>query len=110
MSEQIQKDLGYIIAEMPNEDLLIDLADFFKVIGDSTRIKILYAISKKEICVSDIANVLNMNQSAISHQLRILKASRIVRYKKIGKQVYYALDDDHIKYLFSMGLEHIKEG
>ena len=95
--------------KMPDEELLYDLADFFKVFGDSTRIKIIWALFEADMCVCDIANLLNMSQSAISHQLRVLKNSRLVRYKKSGKTVYYSLNDDHIKKILELGMEHIME-
>ncbi|MGI6621891.1 MAG: helix-turn-helix transcriptional regulator [Clostridiaceae bacterium] len=94
---------------MPKEDDLYDLAELFKVFGDSTRIKIIWALFESEMCVCDIAYLLNMTQSAISHQLRVLKAARLVRYRRSGKTVFYSLDDNHIKQIFEMGMEHIKE-
>lgn len=94
---------------MPPEENLYDLAELFKVFGDSTRIRILYALSASPMCVCDIAALLNMSQSAISHQLRILKQARLVKYKKEGKVVYYSLDDDHVNQIFAHGLEHVKE-
>lgn len=95
---------------MPAEETLYDLAELFKVFGDTTRIKIICALFESEMCVCDIAALLCMNQSAISHQLRVLKQARLVKYRKEGKVVYYSLDDDHIKEMFDQGLEHIKEG
>ena len=94
---------------MPQEENLYDLAELFKVFGDTTRIKILYALFASEMCVCDIAVLLNMTQSAISHQLRVLKQARLVKYKKEGKVVYYSLDDEHIKQIFDQGLIHISE-
>lgn len=94
---------------MPEEANLYDLAELFKVFGDSTRIKIIWALFESEMCVCDIAYLLNMTQSAISHQLRVLKAARLVRYRKSGKTVFYSLDDSHIKQIFELGMEHIKE-
>lgn len=96
-------------AVMPEEELLYDLAELFKVFGDTTRIKIICALFESEMCVCDIAALLNMNQSAISHQLRVLKQTRLVKYRKEGKVVYYSLDDEHIKQIFDLGLIHIKE-
>lgn len=93
----------------PDENELYDLAEFFSVIGDSTRIKILYVLFESEMCVCDIAEILGMTLSAISHQLRILKQSRLVKYRKSGKQVLYSLDDDHVKTIIDMGNEHINE-
>ena len=94
---------------MPSEENLYDLAELFKVFGDSTRIKILCALVESEMCVCDIAVLLNMTQSAISHQLRVLKQARLVKYRKEGKVVYYSLDDAHVKQIFDQGLTHINE-
>lgn len=94
---------------MPEEEILYDLAELFKVFGDTTRIKILHALFESEMCVCDIAALLTMNQSAISHQLRILKQARLVKYRRDGKVVYYSLDDEHIKSIFDQGLLHVKE-
>ncbi|MCX7710474.1 MAG: metalloregulator ArsR/SmtB family transcription factor [Clostridia bacterium] len=94
---------------MPAEENLFELAELFKVFGDTTRVKILYALFSSEMCVCDIAALLGMTQSAISHQLRILKQSRLVKYRKDGKIVYYALNDDHIKQIFDQGLSHVNE-
>lgn len=87
----------------------INLAEFFKVFGDPTRIKILSALFSSEMCVCDIAALLSMNQSAISHQLRTLKQARLVKSRRDGKVVYYSLDDEHIKQIFDQGLNHVKE-
>jgi len=95
---------------MPCDEILYDLAELFKVFGDSTRIKILHALFESEMCVCDITALLGMNQSAISHQLRILKQSRLVKYRREGKVVYYSLDDDHVKHIFDQGLLHVNEG
>ena len=94
---------------MPKDEILYDLAELFKVFGDTTRVKILYALFENEMCVCDISKLLNMTQSAISHQLRVLKQSRLVKFRKDGKVVYYSLDDNHIQRIFNEGLEHIKE-
>lgn len=94
---------------IPEEETLYDLADLFKVLGDSTRIKVLCALFEAEMCVCDIAALLGMTQSAISHQLRVLKQARLVKYKKQGKVVYYSLDDEHVKSIFDQGLVHISE-
>lgn len=91
------------------EEQLFDLAELFKVFGDSTRIKILYALSDKEMNVSDIALALNMNQSAISHQLRVLKNSKLVKNRRDGKAIFYSLDDSHVKTIIDQGMEHILE-
>lgn len=94
---------------IPEEEVLYDLAELFKVFGDSTRIKILCALFEAEMCVCDIASLLNITQSAISHQLRVLKSNRLVKYRRDGKVIYYSLDDDHIKHIFDAGLTHIRE-
>lgn len=95
---------------MLDQDTFIKVSDLFKVLGDYTRIKIIYALFKKELCVCDISEVLGMSQSSISHQLRVLKAYRLVKFRKEGKVVYYSLDDEHIKQLFNAGLEHVSHG
>ena len=95
--------------KLPEEELLYDLGDFFKILGDSTRIKILSALFQSEMCVCDIAALLGMTQSDISHQLRVLKQGRLVKHRKEGKVVYYSLDDDHIKHIVDQGLTHISE-
>ena len=95
---------------MPKEELLYDLAELFKVFGDSTRIKILYALFNAEMCVCDIAALLGVSQSAISHQLKILKQSRLVKFRREGKVVYYSLNDNHVKQIFDQGLNHVYEG
>lgn len=94
---------------MPHEDQLMDLAEFFKVFGDSTRIKILYVLSQSEMCVCDIATLLQMGQSAISHQLRMLKQMRLVKFRREGKTVFYSLADSHIETILAQGLEHVEE-
>lgn len=94
---------------MPEDDLIYDLAEFFKVFADSTRMKIIYALMEGELCVCDIAAIVGTTQSAISHQLRILKQSKFVKYRKEGKVVYYSLDDDHISAIVKKGREHIEE-
>lgn len=96
-------------AKLPERNELIKLGDFFKVFGDPTRISILSALSESEMCVCDIAYLLGMTQSAISHQLRVLKQARLVKNRKEGKVVYYSLDDDHVKLIIEMGLTHINE-
>jgi ArsR family transcriptional regulator len=96
-------------AKMPKEGMLYDLAELYKVFGDSTRIKILSGLFESEMCVCDIAFLLNMTQSAISHQLRVLKQARLVKYRKEGKVVYYSLDDEHVKKIIDQGLIHINE-
>ena len=95
--------------KMPEESELYDLADLFKVFGDSTRIKILYVLFENEMCVYDIASILNMTQSAISHQLRIWKQNRLVKFRKEGKTVLYTLADEHVFTILSQGIEHVEE-
>lgn len=95
--------------EMPEEEILYDLAEFYKVFGDTTRIKILYILSKSEMCVCDISQVLGVSQSAVSHQLRMLKQMKLVKYRREGKSVFYSLSDHHIELILSQGLEHISE-
>lgn len=95
--------------KMPKEEQLYELADFFKVLGDSTRVKIMWALDMKELCVCDLAVLLNMTKSAISHQLRALREARLVKFRKDGKVVYYSLADHHVKQVFEMGYQHINE-
>ena len=94
---------------IPDEQQLLDLSEFFKVFGDSTRIKILYVLSQSEMCVCDIATLLQMGQSAISHQLRVLKQMRLVSFRREGKTVFYSLADSHIQTILDQGMEHINE-
>ncbi len=94
---------------MPEEEELYDLAELFKVFGDTTRIKILYVLFESEMCVSDMAECLNMTQSAISHQLRVLKQNSLVRYRREGKAIIYSLADDHVRTILDQGMEHITE-
>ena len=94
---------------LPPEELLYDLAEFYKVFGDSTRIKILFALYDGEMCVCGIAELLGMTQSAISHQLRVLKQNKLVKFRREGKTIFYSLNDDHIFKILSQGLEHIEE-
>ena len=92
-----------------DEDKIIDISDLFKIFGDSTRIKIINALIDQELCVSDIANEIGATHSAVSHQLRILKASKLVKYRKDRNNIYYSLDDEHVKKIFELGCEHIEE-
>lgn len=108
--EQIHVDvIESIKNKMPKEQIIYDLADLFKVFGDATRIKILCILLEKEICVCDIANLLDMSQSAISHQLRVLKQARLVKYRREGRVVYYSLADNHIQTILAQGLDHVYE-
>ena len=95
--------------EMPDEEILYDLAELFKIFGDSTRIKILYVLFESEMCVYDIALLLHMTQSAISHQLRALKQSKLVKYRREGKTVFYSLADGHVRTILGQGMEHVAE-
>lgn len=104
-----QETVNQVKEMMPEDDLIYDLAELFKVFADSTRMKILYALMEKELCVCDMAAIVGTTQSAISHQLRILKQSKLVKYRKDGKVVYYSLDDDHISAIVKKGREHIEE-
>ena len=97
------------INKTPDDTTFSNLADVFKNFGDVTRLKILYALFDSELCVCDIANELNMSQSAISHQLRTLKTAKLVKNRKEGKIVYYSLDDEHVKHIFDQGLLHVTE-
>ena len=97
------------LEHLPDEDTLFDLAELYKIFGDSTRIKILYILFEEELCVCDIAEALGMTVSAISHQLRILKGAKLVKYNKIGKSVFYSLADEHVKLILEKGMEHICE-
>ena len=104
--EDVVKEVKKI---MPKDDEIYDLAEFFKVFADSTRMKIIYALMENELCVCDLANIVNTTQSAISHQLKILRQSKLVKFRKEGKVVYYSLDDEHISQIVKKGREHIEE-
>ncbi len=95
--------------DLPNDEVLYDLAELFRVFGDTTRIKILYALFESELCVNDIAQVVGLSQSAVSHQLRLLKASKLVKFRREGKAIFYALDDDHVRSMIALGMEHVEE-
>ena len=97
------------LQKLPGDDMLIDLAELYKIFGDSTRIKILYLLFEEEMCVCDIAAALNMTVSAISHQLRILKGAKLVKFRKDGKSVFYSLADEHVTSILAQGMEHITE-
>ena len=94
---------------LPTDETIFDVAELFKVFGDSTRMKIICALLKEELCVCDIASITNSTPSAISHQLRVLKQAKLVKYRKEGKVVYYSLDDDHVRQIFEKGREHVEE-
>lgn len=109
-SVHVHEDLvNKINQNMPDEDTLYDLAELFKVFGDSTRIRILYVLFETELCVCDLASTLNMTQSAISHQLKILKQSKLVNARREGKSVFYSLADEHVRTIIAMGRSHIEE-
>ncbi len=95
------------LKNMIDDDTIFDVGDFFKILGDSTRIKILFSINNNRLCVCDIANILKMSKSSISHQLKILRDYNIVKNEKIGKEVFYELDDNHVKEVFEIALKHI---
>lgn len=107
---EVHEDLIRLVNEtMPAENELYDLAELFKVFGDSTRIRILFVLFEAEVCVCDLAEALNMTQSAISHQLRILKQSKLVKRRREGKSIFYSLADDHVKTIIAQGMEHVGE-
>ena len=107
---QTHEELLVLVSEkMPDEDELYDLAELFKVFGDSTRIRILYVLFEAEVCVCDLAQALNMTQSAISHQLKILKQNKLVKSRREGKSVFYSLADGHVRTIIAQGREHIEE-
>ena len=98
-----------VLAKLPDEDTLYDLAELFKVFGDSTRIRILYTLFERELCVCDIAGILKLSQTAVSHQLRVLKANKLVKARRDGKIVFYSLDDDHVHSILGIGMDHLSE-
>ncbi len=98
-----------VLSAQPPEEYLYDLAELFKVFGDSTRIKILYALVESQLCVGDIAQILGLSQSAVSHQLKILKDAKLVKFRRNGKIVFYMLDDDHVRNVLKLGMEHVEE-
>ncbi len=108
--EEIHRELLKSVAEkLPPEDHLLDLAELFKIFGDTTRIRILFVLFEEELCVCDLAEALHMTQSAISHQLGILKRSRLVKNRREGKSVFYSLADEHVRSIIAQGMEHIEE-
>lgn len=112
MCEEQKVHLGAIekaVAKMPDEEMLYDIAELFKVFGDSTRTRIIAALFESEFCVCDLAELLKMTISAVSHQLRVLRQTKIVKSRRSGKEVFYSLDDDHIYKIYQMAIEHIKE-
>jgi len=106
----IHKDtIEKVRKELPKDETLYDLANLFKIFSDQTRIKILCALQNNELCVCDLAALLDMTQSAISHQLRVLKSSRLVKFRRDGKVIYYSLADDHVEHIFNEGFKHVTE-
>lgn len=114
----IDKELQYVAdsklieelkQSLPEDEILYDLSELFRIFGDTTRIKILYTLFESELCVNDIAQLLGMTQSSVSHQLRILKNAKLVKFKRDGKQMIYSLDDDHVRSMIALGLEHTEE-
>ena len=109
-SREVHEELLKLVNEqLPPEDDLFDLAELFKVFGDSTRIRILFVLLEAEVCICDLAEALNMTQSAISHQLAILKRNKLVKSRREGKSVFYSLSDDHVRTIISQGMDHISE-
>ena len=109
-SKELHEDLLKVVNEkMPAEEELYDLAELFKIFGDSTRIRILFVLFEAEVCVCDLAEALSMTQSAISHQLRILKQNKLVKSRREGKSIFYSLADSHVRTIINQGLEHIEE-
>ncbi|ADU62258.1 MAG: metalloregulator ArsR/SmtB family transcription factor [Pseudodesulfovibrio sp.] len=108
-TEQHVENVDRVRGQMLTERDFLFLAELFKALGDYTRVRMLYALSINELCVCALAEVLDMSPSAISHQLRLLRAARLVRYRKDGKNVYYTLDDDHVRALIVQGLDHVRE-
>ena len=109
MPHEHKELLDHVRKDLPDDNLLCDLSDLFKIFGDTTRIKILYALFESEMCVCAIAELLNMTQSAISHQLKILKDANLVANRREGKTIYYFLSDDHVRAIIEKGYEHITE-
>ncbi len=108
--QHVHEDTVHMISRiMPDDEALFDLAELYKIFGDSTRIKILYALFEAELCVCDIATLIGMSMSAVSHQLRILKQASLVKFRREGKTVFYSLADDHVRSILGQGMEHISE-
>ena len=104
-----QDVVNQVVEALPDEEILYDVAELFKVFGDSTRIKIICALFESEMCVYDLAAALSMTQSAISHQLRVLKTANLVKFRREGKLIYYSLDDEHVQQIFDAGYKHVIE-
>ena len=101
--------INLVNENLPDEEILYEIAELYKIFGDSTRIKILYVLFEAEMCVNDIAQLLNISTSAISHQLRILKQAQLVKFRREGKTIFYSLSDDHVRTILNQGMEHICE-
>lgn len=107
---EVHENLLQIVNEtIPEENELYDLAELFKVFGDTTRVKILYALFEAELCVCDMAELLGLTQTAVSHQLRVLKNNKLVKFRREGKNIYYSLSDDHVRRILDQGMEHVNE-
>jgi DNA-binding transcriptional ArsR family regulator len=104
-----EQTLQHVRTNMLNDQIVNELAEFFRLFGDATRLRILYALSLSEMCVCDISEFLDMSQSAVSHQLKVLRQSRLVKYRREGRNVFYSLDDEHIQQIIAIGLKHINE-
>jgi DNA-binding transcriptional ArsR family regulator len=104
-----QNKVSSVREKMKSEETILRISETFKALGDPTRMKIIFALSLEELCVCDIANLLGITKSAVSHQLRVLRTMRLVKFRKAGKMVYYSLDDEHINNLFKEGLRHVEE-
>jgi len=102
--------MAKIVNDLPEAQTIDYLSDFFRVFGDSTRLKIMYFLTKHEFCVADLSSLVGMQQSAISHQLKILRLHRLVKYRREGTMIYYSLDDRHVEAVYNLALEHISEG
>ena len=109
INELVNPRLSEIAEMLPNEELMYDLADLFKIFGDTTRIKILYSLRESELNVTSLSELLKMNQSAVSHQLKILKQSKLVKFRRDGKTIYYSLADSHVVTIIDQGMEHLSE-
>lgn len=104
-----EESVEKVKSQLPPEEFLYDLAELFKIFGDTTRIRILYALFESELCVNDMAVLLGLSQTAVSHQLRVLKNNKLVRFRKEGKNVFYSLSDEHVRSIIEMGMEHVEE-
>ena len=107
--EKSKSNIENVTKTMPDDEYLYDLSELFRIFGDSTRIKILYSLFDSELCVGDISEVLGLSQSSVSHQLRILKDSKLVKFRREGKSMFYSLDDDHVRSILGLGMEHLEE-